>query len=174
MNVCTYYWWRIKFLTLKFTSFCPLVLLVKVGWRQGRGLGSDEDEVLGCCVFENSAKENVDSGGWIFNLVIGGPMPAVTCLYTTRDFTANIGKSAFSLLWVAHCKDCHLVKIRRRGNNLWRLARRNLQKRFARIVQTHTVSVFSFLRYQNILFECYLLECYLGLQYIDVSCFVLF
>jgi hypothetical protein len=117
-KVCTYYWRRTKFLNLKFTSLCPLVLLVKVGWRQGRGLGSDEDEVLRYGVFEYAAKENVDLGGWILNLVIGGPMPTVACLYTTRDPTANSGKSAFSFLWVAHCKDRYLVKIRRRGNNL--------------------------------------------------------
>jgi len=63
-RVCMYYWRRTKFSTLKVTNWCPLVLLVEVGWRQGRRLGSDEDEILGYGVFEYAAKQKVDRGGW--------------------------------------------------------------------------------------------------------------
>jgi len=41
---------------------CRLVLLVKVGWRQGRALGSEEYEMIGSKLFDGTA------GGIIWGL----------------------------------------------------------------------------------------------------------
>jgi hypothetical protein len=59
VRVCMYCRRRKTFVTLKVPSRCPLVLLVKVRCREGRGLESDEGEVTGCGVFEFAAKENI-------------------------------------------------------------------------------------------------------------------
>jgi hypothetical protein len=44
---------------VKFLRPCPLVLLVKVGWRQGRALGSEEGNVIGSRLLECVAEEKV-------------------------------------------------------------------------------------------------------------------
>jgi hypothetical protein len=38
---------------------CPLVLLVKVGCRQGKALGSEEGKVMGSGLFEYAAEERI-------------------------------------------------------------------------------------------------------------------
>lgn len=37
-----------NFRALKFPRYCLLVLLVKVGWREGKTLGSAEGKAMGC------------------------------------------------------------------------------------------------------------------------------
>jgi hypothetical protein len=39
-----------EFVTLKIRRKYPLVLLVRLGWRQGITLGSDESTVIGNCI----------------------------------------------------------------------------------------------------------------------------
>jgi len=50
-----------EYARVTFLRPCPLVLLVKVGWRQGRALESEEDTIMGSkpmeCVAEEKFKE---------------------------------------------------------------------------------------------------------------------
>ena len=45
--------------TLKVHRICPLVLLVKVGWRQGRALGSKEDKVIRHGMLKNVSETRI-------------------------------------------------------------------------------------------------------------------
>jgi hypothetical protein len=40
-----------KYLIMKVPMQCPLVVLVNVGWKEARTLGSEDGEVLGCFEF---------------------------------------------------------------------------------------------------------------------------
>jgi len=51
---------------------CPLVLLAKAGWRQGRALGSEEDTVIGSGLCEYIVEKRFPDFfgyGTLFNLV---------------------------------------------------------------------------------------------------------
>ena len=48
---------------MKFLRTCPLVLLVKVGWRQGRALGSEEGTIMDSRLLECVAGEKVKEFG---------------------------------------------------------------------------------------------------------------
>ena len=52
-----------EYIRVKFLRLCPLVLLVKVGWRQGRALGSEEDTIMGGRLLECVAEEKVKEFG---------------------------------------------------------------------------------------------------------------
>jgi hypothetical protein len=47
---------------------CPLVLLVKVGWRQSRALGSEEGTIVGSRQLQYAAEENLKEYGLTFRL----------------------------------------------------------------------------------------------------------
>jgi hypothetical protein len=57
-----------NFMALKLPNLCPLVLLVKVTWRQSRALDSEEDKLIGSGLFDYAAEE----GSWAFGLSFVG------------------------------------------------------------------------------------------------------
>ena len=57
---------------MKVLMLCPLVLLAKAGWRQGRALGSEEDTVIGSGLCEYIVEKRFPDFfgyGTLFNLV---------------------------------------------------------------------------------------------------------
>jgi hypothetical protein len=54
---------RGEYANVKFLRSCPLVLLVKVGWRQGRALGCEEGAIMGGRLLECVAEEEVKECG---------------------------------------------------------------------------------------------------------------
>lgn len=52
---------RGEYANVKFLRPCPVVRLVKVGWRQGRALGSEEGTIMGSRLLECVAEEEVRS-----------------------------------------------------------------------------------------------------------------
>jgi hypothetical protein len=52
-----------EYARVTFLRPCPLVLLAKVGWRQGRTMESEEDTVMGSKLLECVAEEEVKEFG---------------------------------------------------------------------------------------------------------------
>ena len=48
-----------EYARVTFLRPCPLILLVKVGWRQGRALESEEDTIMGRKLLECVAGEKL-------------------------------------------------------------------------------------------------------------------
>ena len=48
-----------KFTALEFPRQCPLVLLMKVSWRESRALGSEEGKVFGSGVLTYAAEGRI-------------------------------------------------------------------------------------------------------------------
>jgi hypothetical protein len=51
-------------MALKLPNLCPLVLLVKVTWRKGGALESEEGRMIGSGLFDYASEE----GSWAFGL----------------------------------------------------------------------------------------------------------
>jgi hypothetical protein len=49
-----------NFMILKLPNLCPLVLLLKVTWRHGRAMESEENKVIGSGLFGYASEE----GSW--------------------------------------------------------------------------------------------------------------